>query len=288
MSIQPLSALLLISFAAWISGDDPPMLQCEQNRDICTFHGLSLTRGGHRFSPVASNATEVKLVIIENSTIEWFSSDLCNYFPNLKEIDIFGAGIEGFDDNALMKCRNLEVFESTGDKFKRIPLSLFHANPKLRSFAFYGAPIERIDPNQFVNLPELRFITIASGRLSHFPLESIRNSRKLIGLYLHGNHLVNLDGTTILEWFPMLRAVAYSDNDMVCRTVRELNELLWYNGVDVYQWVFGRPKPRDRPMGSHWGIICLAEPEPATLHVLQKHPLNSSGASLAQPFYEGS
>lgn len=240
---------------------EPPIVECEQNRDICTFRRLNLPRNQHRFQPFAKNASEIKLIVIENSTIDWFSADLCEYFPNLKEIDIFYAGLQGFDENALLKCRNLESFESTGDKFTAISLSLFYGNRKLRSIAFYGTPIEYIDENQFVEFTELQFLKIVSGRLTHFPVESIRNSKKLIGLYLYGNNLVNFDGEYVLHNFPELRGVAYSDNDMMCSKVRELNELFVYSGVDSYQWLFGRPKPREEETSTHWGVICIADPE---------------------------
>lgn len=250
-----------------LSFSDPRIVECTQNRDICTFDDIMLSRSGYRFRPLASNASEVKLVVIKNSSIEWFSSDMCRYFPNLKEIDIFGAGLQGFDGDALLGCRELEVFESTGDQITTIPLSLFWGNRKtIRTIAFYGAPIERIDHDQFAELTELRFLTIAGSRVSHFPAESIRNSEYLIGLYLYGNNLLDLDGEYILKKFSQLRSVAFSDNDMVCSRVQELNELFVYNGIDSYWWVHERakPRPKDVKTSKHWGVICIIDPEEPT------------------------
>lgn len=251
----------LATAAPHAAPQDPlPTFTCTQDpirpNECAFFSNIQTTKENPHFEPHYRTPEEISGIIVENGKYVTFTSDICNYFPNVEQIIIWNATLEDFQPNAFENCRNLNAFSVYWGLFNEIPDNLFKdVADQLTGIVFDETPIREIKADQFHGLAKLSFLQISSSQIDNFPVESIVDSTNLDGLVLYSNNLNDFAAETIIERFPQILELGYSDNDIKCSRVEELNKFLNSKGVEIDK--SSTPKSREGQVDSVGGVICV-------------------------------
>lgn len=240
--------------------EDLPVYTCQQDTswapNQCSFKDVTILKENPHFQPNHSDPDLINLINIrETNHIEWFTIDICDYFPNLNVLNIYNIGLEGFDNDAFATCYKLSEVNITGGSFLTLPENLFEYTRYMRTIGFYDTKLSTISSSAFINLRRLFEVQITGSLIEEFPIESII-SLEFQSLILYSNNLKDLKVEEILEQFPSLRFIAFSDNDIKCSRVEEMiGALSKREGLTVE--TTSNSKPREEEVGEVDGIICV-------------------------------
>jgi len=151
-----------------------------------------------------SGYTDGHVTYLQTSTgskMRKFSSVFCQKFPGLLSIYVSDADIESIDDNALINCRNLEIFGIEHSVMQQVPQNLFIGNLKLKVLTLLGNYLTTVPESFLANQRELLLLRITQSRLSSLPKNVFNSLYKLNVLYLDSNKLQ----TIIPDWFTNLQ-----------------------------------------------------------------------------------
>lgn len=127
----------------------------EQNRIITGTSGIHIA---------ANTDYDVKGVVVENSIVQHFPSNIMSFFPNVNSIYFHGSKMKGIHQNDLRpfgyKLMLLHITESEIDVLEK---NLFEFNPNLKFLAFSNQ-IKYVDANIFENLPRLITLLMPSNK----------------------------------------------------------------------------------------------------------------------------
>lgn len=143
------------------------------------------------------------------SKIHTLTHDICDAFKNIAVYEAFGVGLVKIHKNAFEKCGNLETVDLSHNNLTELDGDLFEHNTKLRGMFLGVNQIVKIIPELFRNAPLLEEIILSYNELTEFPIGKIRALIKLKKIYLHENHLLDLDEHQIVAKFPHLEEILW-------------------------------------------------------------------------------
>lgn len=249
------ATILLISLAGQIVAQNPPTFECIPSgvEGTCIIQNPVTTKSNPNFKISHPTPEKIQQVGVIGGNLAVFTSDICNYFPNLLNLEIGNTGVEVLEENALDNC-NLHGWILSGAKVEEIPLKFFDKNRDIRGIYFVDTPIKKIDPAQFHGLQKLTDVGISMTQIEEFPLESI-TSKQIFWFHAFSNNLKDFPAEEYYNKFPQVAFVGYGDNDISCTRVQEMNDFFKERGIEVFDFNF--PKPREEPVEEVGGVICV-------------------------------
>ncbi|KAG5668464.1 hypothetical protein PVAND_016404 [Polypedilum vanderplanki] len=94
-------------------------------------------------------------VMFYKTTLPTFPSELGEFFPNLRKVDIFGSELEKITKDDLKNFPKLERLRAESNKLKYLPNDLFEFTPLLSHVDFSHNQIDKIGANIFDNCKNL-------------------------------------------------------------------------------------------------------------------------------------
>lgn len=222
----------------------------------CHFDDIYTTKENPNFQPFHPHAEDIIAIAINTGNqMEILTSDICDYFPNLRDLWINDVKLQGFEDGALLTCTNLNELTIWQGLFNELPEDLFKGSQKLAHVTIRNTPLIRILPNTFSSLPKLASIFITKTLIEEFPVESIVSS-ELSSFILYSNNLKDLAVERLVEQSPKLRIINFNDNDIKCSIVSEILSVLEKRPAIQIQYLSAR-KEREEVVGEVGRIICI-------------------------------
>lgn len=247
----------LLTISSITLGEEIPEIACTfESIDLCYLEGLSLPKTGYRFLPIAEKPNDISFVVITNSSIAGLSRDLCDTFPNLKQISIINVGLEIIDGDALENCNTLRYLQAFNNRISKIPEQLFRFTRNIEEIDFYNNQIKHIGITHFQGLKRLKTLILSSNHINLFPADTLTDTGVLI-LELQTNDISYLDIETIVDKLPDLQAVNYQNNELSCVRVEQYNKLLTEKNILVLKKADERPRYHDTRIIDE--ITCLPD-----------------------------
>lgn len=251
--------ILLICLARLLFAENStevPTFDCvpEAFVSFCTIQDPVTSKNNPNFKISHPTPHKVGQVVVSGGNLAVFTSEICDYFPNLSILYLQQTGVQELDANALDNCANLLGWFVKSAKIEEIPLNFFQNMPLLDYVYFNDTPIKRIDPAQFHGSQKLAELYISLSHIEEFPLESI-TSDSISFIFIESSNLKDFPAEEYMKRFPRAEYVGYSDNDIKCSRVQEMNDFFNERGVEVFT-IFSR-KPREEEVVEVEGVLCV-------------------------------
>lgn len=127
-------------------------------------------------------------------------SIICQKFPNLKHLLLYGIGIVRIDDYSFRDCKNILVLWVGWNEITSIAENALAENTKLLYFMLFGEPIKTLPEGLFQKQHELISLVMYFNNFEDLPENIFLTLRNLEELWLFDNGIKYLKA----EWFSSL------------------------------------------------------------------------------------
>lgn len=211
-------------------------LMCSTGKDEkgfqnCIFENLTTTDTKPLFYPTSDNPTEVSTVEFLNSIMTTLTSELCEAFPNVRDLNLQSLALENIQEGALDQCRSLTQINLGDNALTEIPENLFQYNSKLEQINFGTNKITEIDQYFLFNLAELDVLNISNNYITNLEFQNYPFLDKLKTFDIGNNELIDLDEKEMLWKFPNLNGFYLNGNPFDCKRLRTILENLKQQNV---------------------------------------------------------
>lgn len=249
------SKLLLISVCIlYVSCDK--VYKCEISEDTCVFSNIKLTSINYNWIPEADEPNNVTIVEFTGSKIPIITKNICDYFPNLRELWLEELSIKEVKEDAFHSCSALTRLFLYGNLIEHLHPQTFWYMKKLKTLSLHTNRIGTLDDYQiFSNLGALYELDIGNNNLTTISPELFRHNWKLRALGLYANDLSDFEVEVILSYLPLLRALFLDDNEISCTRMVEIILLLKSKNIYFYD-LEAKLKIRYYPQQTVFNINC--------------------------------
>uniref|UniRef100_A0A336LKW6 CSON009168 protein n=1 Tax=Culicoides sonorensis TaxID=179676 RepID=A0A336LKW6_CULSO len=226
------------------------------NQTLDDSGGGGATESWNICAPIANS------IIISDARV--FTSESCDLTPNLGGIWSDNRGITSIDQNALKNCTSLKELLFNGNSLTSLPENIFDTNLELKDLWLNDNKLTEINENLLAYNSKLETLHLDGNNLSHIPSKLFKNTpklrllhlnenqignlsfldeipalRELTTLYLHENHLKDIDIDKLLEKLPRLGIITFMSNRINCDRAEAILKIFEekyvtvYGGVDV-------------------------------------------------------
>lgn len=213
------------------------------DKSWCVFSSVNTTAEKSLFNPTADNPDFVKKVKFTTSTIHTLTNEICNTFPNLKELEMDQVSLEKIADAALYNCTKLVDVSFWTNELTDLPVDIFENNVLLETLTFQHNNLKQINPLIFSNLTKLKTIAINENYLTEFPVYKMPRIPSVVTLWIHHNDLTDLDEQEVFYKFPSLQTIYMEDNPFNCGRLKVILAAFQRKQITVDRW---HDSPRDR------------------------------------------
>lgn len=158
--------------------------------------------------------SDLQLLLAINQTIPVISSIICDQFPNIERIDIYGSKVEILDQNAFKNCKKLERLHLAVNNIREIPENLLIENTKLQVIKFSKNQLTTLPEDTFATLIDLRLLYLYDNKITNLPKNLFKSNSLLRSLYLSGNQLTTFD-STLFQNLVNLERLSIHDNQLI-------------------------------------------------------------------------
>lgn len=203
----------------------------DENTQSCCFKNVKLPSSKCRFQLSSAENSNVTKISFVSSQLRHICTDICQFFPNLEEIDLSYSAIKHIDAVAFRSCRNLKSLNLYGNIIKRLPGNVFLSLGTLQALNLGFNRFKCLDAQIFEPLVNLKTLNLCCGPLENLPVSFLRESQSLEELLIYGNDLDNVDVESIVQNLPHLQVLDYRGNELECPRVQAINGLLNTRGI---------------------------------------------------------
>lgn len=211
-------------------------IQCTLNGTTCTFFGVFTTSTNQLFKPSSVNNNLVETILFKQSTMHTLTKEMCEVFPNLKQLVVDFVSLEQIAPNALQKCKNLTNISFWINKLVEVDRHLFKENAQLGRVVFQNNKIKIIDGRMFENQLKLYELNIAQNQLIDFAMHGFPTLEKLETLYIHENDITDLDENELTNKFPNLKVIYMHNNLFDCNRPRIIINTLRRKNIQLLEF----------------------------------------------------
>lgn len=160
-----------------------------------------------------------------STTIELFTSDLCDAFPTLKTFYAKGLKMKKIDANAFKSCTDLRYFHFDNNNLSDLNYTMFDNAKMLQGVVLKNNQIKHIHPKLLYDKQWLIFLDLSNNLLTELPLDDMINLRGVQILTLHSNQFEDLDEVKLHQIFPGITSLNMCPNDKLSRTrIEQMDE----------------------------------------------------------------
>lgn len=234
-------------------------IDCVMNSDNwCIFDGINLNETHPFFEPSYHDPSQVQKIFFNNSKIPILTWELCETFPNLRELDPTKCSLKRIMNGALKSCAKLERLKISNNAVTEINSYLFVSNPKMTHIRFASNKLTDIDVEMFNSTTNLELLELHNNSLVRFDVLGIPMLQNLHTLSLNLNNLLDLNETVLVFKFPNLKKLWLEGNLFECRNLELMLKVINENNN-----IIQRPSSNSRTRPSTYnitnidGIECL-------------------------------
>lgn len=226
--------LLVISCGVAISLEIPSFPCTVTDTSICTVSGIFQNETQLNFILTAPDVKGIDRVVIKASRIKFWTSDVCNSFPNLDKVTASRVGIEQFLTTSFANCTKLTHLDLSYNEIKEIGVATFQLLQKLDTLYLYN------------------------NNLTYFPADSIKGLNQLKKLALISNEIFDIDEEKIKTNCPKLVDFWFNDNNLRCDRIVKIKETLRRLNVSPFAYI-AQARDRVEEVRKVEDIICLSD-----------------------------
>lgn len=226
----------------------------------CVFSSVNTTKDKLLFNPSADHPNLVKKVKFMQSKIHTLTNEICNAFPDLKELEMDQVSLEKIGVAALHNCTKLTDVSFWTNELADIPDYIFKNNVYLETLTFQHNNLKQFNPLIFSNLTRLKTIAINENYLTEFPVYKMPRISSLVTLWIHHNDLTDLDDQEIVYKFPNLKTIYMEDNPFNCDRLKIILAAFQRKKITVNRW-HDSPRDRNYTLTTVDTVDCLSEEE---------------------------
>lgn len=233
--------------------------KCTLNVSTCIFSGVRVTQSNPTFYPVSVNNSNVQKIQFKNSTVQILTNELCNAFPNLRELRLTNLSLEHIEKNVFHQCKKLINLNIWMNNFSRLNEDVFNENQKLIELNMQNNGLEVIRGKMFDSVSQLTFLNLAENALSEFPIHEFPVMGNLTHLFLYSNNLTDLDERQLKHKFPNLEYININNNLFTCDRLKTIIDALKFSKIKLLTWYEQIYSNRDLNMSTVGDILCLTK-----------------------------
>lgn len=221
-----------------VNANGLPTFKClepHNHMEQCVLENIHLNKTHFKFNIEATSPLQIKWITVYESTIPVLTSEICNKFPNVENIDLQNIKIEDILEDAFYNCKKVKSVLLNGNRLSKLLHSTFDNNQEIERLEMQYNQIRSIGnpATQYHNLPKLKVLLLHKNYLKEFNSMLFRFSENLEVLNLASNDLFDIDEMDLLESFKHLSSIAYNDNQLSCHRVVQINGAFENAGVKI-------------------------------------------------------
>lgn len=209
---------------------------CKMNDGWCSFISVRTTESSKFFQPMYDDPSIVHRIDFKNTSMTVLTREICDAFPNLREMYIVGAKLQRIQPDALTQCENLLLFDIYGNSVKELDNSLFSHSPDLRHIKLSSNQFYHIDTRVFQYSRKLEFLHIELNFLIEFDFKNIPKLSLMKEIHLNRNFILALDDNEVIEKFPKLEKIYIENNLFKCDDLRKMIKTFKRNNIALGYW----------------------------------------------------
>lgn len=232
---QAITVLLFIScFIFRIKTDEIPEVQCVSSplaEKSCSIT-INLTSDDGRMT--ISGDQSVTSVFFKDSIVNTISSDICDTFRHIIQLEIKTAQVKNIVKGAFKNCKEMKLlYMPNNNLHDTLDENLFRTNVKLNFINFQSNALSYWHPKSFDKL-RLKQLWLAHNQMNDFPITLIMRSKNTLNtLYIDNNKLTDLDAERLVENFPKLLRVHFHSNSIPKARRIQINKIFVKAGIET-------------------------------------------------------
>lgn len=239
---------------------------------FCVLKGLNVI-SSDKLSLRAAKQTinKIDAIEIKLSKLEVLTDDICKSLPFIRLFDVRSVGLTAIEENAFEECTNLKLVILDANHLTTLPPRMFHWNWKLTEVRFWANNLTKIAENLFENNKKLAHVDIGHNRLTYLPKNLFKNNpalttlmlnsiglsdvsfldevvilKRLTKIYLHDNHLADVNVESLILKFPNLNTFWLHENEFWCDRQMKMYKFLDAKDVDYGKVLYQRDIDNDK------------------------------------------
>ncbi|XP_063708029.1 slit homolog 3 protein-like [Culicoides brevitarsis] len=207
--------------------------RCEESKHSrCLLKDLLIEENQH-FMPKSKYPTRITQVVLSSSTVSTLTSDICDAFPNLEELDLTGVSLKSIQKGALSSCKKLRDIRLQNNLLSQLDNDLFRENKLLSSIDLSNNKLKWIPEDLFNGLSNLLMIDLNANEISRLPSKIFDGLKSMETLFVGYNPLLSLEVEKFKEKMPQLANLIFLDVDLSCDRMKEIKDFCEANSINM-------------------------------------------------------
>lgn len=135
----------------------------------------------------AARSTTEKIIVFENSRLEYLPEVLFNRFPQLESLQASEVGLKKFPPNAFSKSPNLKNLDVSGNLVSILPQDVFGACQNLETIGMAHNRLHLFNGIELIGCNKLRRLNVSSNQLIFINWEPLNDLRLMEMIDLSNN-----------------------------------------------------------------------------------------------------
>lgn len=218
-----------------------PEAKCRTETDSyglrCILEKISVKSDTGRIKLIGDRAT--KSVALKDSCVFTISSDICDTFPKIHNLEINNVHAKKIGKHPFVNCLNMKFLWIINNDLTQIEAELdiktFAHNQQLEFLSLYNNDIKSLSKSGdvFEDLTGLKQLWLSQNCLTDFPKSlMMKLPKNLTTIYVDNNHLTDLDAGSMLKIFPKLLRVHFVNADIPKGRLKQINGI--FEGMEIY------------------------------------------------------
>lgn len=174
---------------------------------------------GNRTEKLLASHNRIEYVIVESAS------------KNVVELDLAFNRLMAFAN--LTELLNLRELDISDNQIADIGLNSFASMTKLVDLRLKNSGLRMVDFGLFSHKPKLKVLDISFNGLGEIDLNMFTALQNVRSLYLEGNSIVEMDMSSIRNFFPLLSKIGISKNSWNCLNLAMAVKVLESNHIEL-------------------------------------------------------
>lgn len=176
---------------------------------------------------VIGNRTEKLLA--SNNRIEYVVLDTQS--PKVTELELNINRLTSFQN--LTQLKHLTLLDVSENRLNDISVKSFANLSQLSTLRLRDCGLRSINFGLFSYKPRLRLLDISHNQLGHVELIMFTGLKYVRELYLEGNNIIEMDMSSVRQYFPILNTIGLSQNSWNCTNLALAIKILEANHIEL-------------------------------------------------------